>query len=306
MAGASVARGTAALLLVVCATGPASLAAADADLAKGVAEVEGGAFGPAIQTLSGVVARLGPDPARREDAAQAFLHLGIAYAALGELSPARSQFIQALKRNPGLAPDPRRYTGKVLDVFAAARQEARAMGILPDEKAKKGGGLWKVAVGAAVVGGGVAALAAGGSDGPAAQPTPAPGPLPAQFVLTGSAGTGTVRLLSSDPASGSRVSAGAPAMHFTFQVSNNGTTAFYPRVQIIVQHKTAGGDICLFGASDPIPFSPGDGGTYVVDRFQARCPAPFTTTHMTVALSDVRFGQRPYTSGYDGGYVVEP
>src|SRR5262249_39786435 len=196
------ARASAALLLVVCIAAPGPLVAGDdPDLAKGVAEVEGGAFGPAIQTLSGVVARLGPDPARKEDAARAFLHLGIAYAALGEVSPARSQFIQALKRNPGLAPDSRRYTGKVLDVFAAARQEARTMGILPDEKAKNGGGPWKVALGAVAVGGGAAALAAGGSDAPSAQATPPPGGLPGEFVLTGTAGTGTVRLLSHDPAS---------------------------------------------------------------------------------------------------------
>jgi hypothetical protein len=306
MARGSFARVTAVLLLVLCAGLPvASVAGDDADLAKGVAEVEGGAFGPAIQTLSGVVARLGPDPARKDDAARAFLHLGIAYAALGEVSPARSQFIQALKRNPGLAPDPRRYTGKILDVFAGARQEARTMGILPEEKAKKGGGLWKVALGAAVVGGGAAALAAGGSNGSSPATLP-PSTLPSQFVLTGTAGSGTVRLLSSDPASGSHVSASAPALRFTFEVANTGTDAFYPRVQLVLQFKTAAGDICMFGTSDPIPFGPGAGGTYVVDHFQAVCAAPFTTTYMTVALSDLRFALRPYTSGYNGGYVVEP
>jgi hypothetical protein len=296
--------GALAGILLAAAVAAGGAGGGDPDLARGVAEVRAGAFGPAIETLGDVVRRVGSDPARAEEAAQAFLHLGIAYAALGEASPARSQFIQALKRNPGLAPDPG-YPPKVLDAFAAARREARAAGLLPEPKKKSG--MWKVAVGVGAAGVAAVAVAAGGDTStPQAPPTPLAGPLPDHFVLTSAQGSGVVRLVDSAPASGSRLSLGSPALHFTFEIHNDGTLTTFPRVQIAVQLRDAGDNPCLVGASDPISFLPGDAGVYVVDRFRAVCSAPFTTTTAFVTLIDPRFGRSAYSASYQGGYVVVP
>jgi TonB family protein len=74
--------------------------AADAGLTKGIAQVQDGRWDDAVSTLSDAVKRLSATPARKEDLAQAYLWLGIAYAQLDSEKSGRASFREALKLDP--------------------------------------------------------------------------------------------------------------------------------------------------------------------------------------------------------------
>jgi tetratricopeptide (TPR) repeat protein len=125
-------RGPLAVVLTVAMALLAGLAdpqALDDELVKGKQEVRSGAYDAGIITLSAVVRRLGGAEGREAEAAEAYLNLGIAYAGLGQVSPARSQFVQALLRNPQIALDPG-VPPSAVEIFAAARKEADEQGLL--------------------------------------------------------------------------------------------------------------------------------------------------------------------------------
>lgn len=169
----------------------------DPEVLRGIRQVEDGDYDPAIVTLDAVARRLSGDPARTRDLSQAYLYLGIAYIGKGHEAAAKAKFREAVAQIKDLTLSPDKFPPKVIDLFEAAREEARAQAqsaapapttTLPAAAApppKKGGGGKTILIiaGLAAAGGGVA-LAAGGKGGssgtsttpttPAATPTPAP------------------------------------------------------------------------------------------------------------------------------------
>jgi TonB family protein len=95
----------------------------DPELAKGVDQVQSGALDDAVDTLSAVVRRLSPIATRRDDLAQAYLWLGIAYAQQDREKSGRASFREALKLEPrvSLAAG---WPPKVTRLFEAVRAES--------------------------------------------------------------------------------------------------------------------------------------------------------------------------------------
>ena len=164
------ARCVALLLLVsLLALSPAAAQpAADFGLAEGIRQVDEGEFDTAILTLDTAARRLAADPKRVRELSQAYLYLGIAYVGKGHEAAAKAKFREALAGMGDLSLSADRYPPKVINLFEAARADARSPSpaAAPAPPAtKKGGGKGLLVVGGlAVVGGGVA-LAAGGGGG---------------------------------------------------------------------------------------------------------------------------------------------
>ena len=157
-------------------------AASDADVAKGIQLVEDGDYDGAILTLDNAARRLSQDPKRARDLSQAYLYLGIAYLGKGHEAAAKAKFREAVAQVRDLSLSPEKFPPKVINMFEAAKDEARAAPSVPSASApgrsaatetKKGGskkGLVLVGLGAAAAGG--AALALGGGDGGGNSPPP--------------------------------------------------------------------------------------------------------------------------------------
>lgn len=164
---------------------------ADAEVQRGIRQVEDGDYDPAIVTLDAAARRLTGDAARTRDLSQAYLYLGIAYIGKGHEAAAKAKFREAVAQIKDLTLSPDKFPPKVIDLFEAARQEARAQSTpapvaapTPDAAAKKGGGGKTILIvgGLAAVGGGVALAAGGGGGGGgtgAGTPTPTTTPAPA-------------------------------------------------------------------------------------------------------------------------------
>jgi tetratricopeptide (TPR) repeat protein len=136
------------------------------ELGKGKRLVSEQKYQEAVAVLVGVVAKLpwtGPDPV----AAEAFLQLGLAYAGLGQESQANLQFLQALRRDPKIAPDPQTTPAGSLKVFASAVKEAGEIDLVEKSEKKRGKGIWVAAGAGALLAGGALVLA-GGESAPAA------------------------------------------------------------------------------------------------------------------------------------------
>ena len=165
----------------------------DAEVLRGIRQVEDGDYDPAIVTLDAAARRLSGDPARTRDLSQAYLYLGIAYIGKGHEAAAKAKFREAVAQIKDLTLSPDKFPPKVIDLFEAAREEARAQAqsaapaptttrpaAAPPPKKGGGGKAILIIAGLAAAGGGVA-LAAGGKGGssaasttPTATPTPAP------------------------------------------------------------------------------------------------------------------------------------
>ena len=165
-------------------------ATADAELQRGIRQVEDGDYDPAIVALDAATRRLAGDPARARDLSQAYLYLGIAYIGKGHEAAAKAKFREAVAQIKDLTLSPDKFPPKVIDLFEAARAEARAQATpapaaaptpAPAAAAKKGGSGKTILIvgGLAAVGGGVA-LAAGGGGGGGATATPTTTLPPAQ------------------------------------------------------------------------------------------------------------------------------
>ena len=146
-------------------------APADAEVQKGIREVEEGDYDSAILTLDNAARRLAKDPARIGELAQAYVHLGLAYVAKGREAAARAQFREALLRARDLTLSPDKFPPKVVDLFEATREDLRreAGPAAPSETAatkKKGRGVpILLGVGAAAAAGVALAASGGGSAG---------------------------------------------------------------------------------------------------------------------------------------------
>jgi len=157
----------------------------DPDVLRGIRQVEDGDYDPAIVTLDAAAQRLAGERARARDLSQAYLYLGIAYIGKGHEAAAKAKFREAVAQIKDLTLSPDKFPPKVIDLFEAARQEARAENALapvaeptPAPTAatgKKGGGGKTILIvgGLAAVGGGVALAAGGGGGSSAAANRPA-------------------------------------------------------------------------------------------------------------------------------------
>jgi hypothetical protein len=174
-------------------------ATSDAEVLRGIRQVEDGDYDPAIVTLDAAARRLTGDPARARDLSQAYLYLGIAYIGKGHEAAAKAKFREAVAQIKDLTLSPDKFPPKVIDLFEAARQEARAQSApapaaaptpAPATSSKKGGGGKTILIvgGLAAVGGGVALAAGGGGGGSTggggATPTPSPSPATARSMQT--------------------------------------------------------------------------------------------------------------------------
>jgi hypothetical protein len=100
--------------------------APDSELLAGIRQVQEGDFEGAALTLDAVARRLGEDPSRTRDLAQATLYLGIAYLGLDQRPAAKDRFRRAVEADRDLRLSPDRFSPKVLTLFEEARREAEA------------------------------------------------------------------------------------------------------------------------------------------------------------------------------------
>jgi len=121
---------TFAALLALVALGstmlPAQAQPSDAELVRGVRQVNEGDFEGALVTLEAVARRLAGQPDRARDHAQACLHLGIAYLALNRIDEAKARFRDALASEPRLLLSPQRFSPKVINAFEEVRKSMPA------------------------------------------------------------------------------------------------------------------------------------------------------------------------------------
>jgi tetratricopeptide (TPR) repeat protein len=144
----------------------------DADVLKGVKQVDEGDYDGAIFTLDAAARRLAGDPAKVADLSQAYLYLGIAYMGKGHQAAAHAKFREAVTQIRDISLSPDRFPPKVIDALEAARTEVEKSGpatattsAAPPPEEKKGGSKTLLIVGGlAAVGAGVALAAGGGGD----------------------------------------------------------------------------------------------------------------------------------------------
>ena len=153
----------------------------DAELVKGIRQVDEGDYDAAIVTLDAASRRLAGDPARVSDLSQAYLYLGIAYVGKGHEAAAKAKFREAVRQIRDLVLSTDKYPPKVIDLFEAARDEVNrapapvaaaspsAATPAPAAAPKKKGGAGKGLLigGLLLAGAGGAVAAAGGGGGSA-------------------------------------------------------------------------------------------------------------------------------------------
>jgi len=158
---------------------PAQGPVTDAEVRKGIKQVDDGEYDAAIFTLDTAARRLAANPAMVRELSQAYLYLGIAYVGKGQEAAARARFREALGQMKEMSLSPDKYPPKVINLFEAAKEEmAKAPPRSAASPTKKKGGGGKTALivlGVAAAGGGVA-LAAGGGGGGGDSPDPQPTP----------------------------------------------------------------------------------------------------------------------------------
>jgi hypothetical protein len=127
---------------LVFAGGPAAHAqtpVTDADVQKGIRMVDDGDYDAAILLLDAAARRLSGDAGKVRDLSQAYLYLGIAYVGKGHEAAAKAKFREAVTRIKDLSLSPDKYPPKVIDLFEAAREEARTAGARPPASAAASG-----------------------------------------------------------------------------------------------------------------------------------------------------------------------
>ncbi len=110
--------------LVAAPLSSATALAPDSELLAGIRQVQEGDFEGAALTLDAVARRLGEDPSRGHDLAQANLYLGIAYVGLDQRPAAKDRFRRAVEADRDLRLSPDRFSPKVLTLFEGRRERA--------------------------------------------------------------------------------------------------------------------------------------------------------------------------------------
>jgi hypothetical protein len=117
----------------------------DAEVAKGIAEVDNGEYDAAILTLDAAARRLTSQLDRRSDLVQAYVYLAVAYLAKGHETAARSRFRDALALDRALRLEAEKFSPRVVDLFEQARDATSAVpppspaaSVPPPPSAKRG------------------------------------------------------------------------------------------------------------------------------------------------------------------------
>ncbi|HVQ28333.1 MAG TPA: hypothetical protein VMV21_02065, partial [Vicinamibacteria bacterium] len=190
----------------------------DKELVAGVAAVTAKDYSSAIGILSQVVRRLASVPASEDDLVSAYVHMGVAFAGLGQESPARSQFAQALLRKPTLTFDVSGAPDLARKLFAEAQRDAAPAIAASAQQKKKSSKVPLIAAGVVAAAAAGAAVAGGGgsSDGKTSPPPTFSANLqPTRlFNFAGISGSPYLFLVSGEPASGSTLSVGSARPRF--------------------------------------------------------------------------------------------
>jgi tetratricopeptide (TPR) repeat protein len=163
---------------------PAQTASSDAEVAKGVRQVDEGDYDAAIVTLDSASRRLAGDPGKARDLSEAYLYLGIAYVGKGHEAAAKAKFREAVRQIKDLVLSTDKYPPKVIDLFEAAREEVNRAAAAtpaaapspaagPASVPKKSGGPNKgLIIGGVLLAGAGAAVAVAGGGGGGGSSTP--------------------------------------------------------------------------------------------------------------------------------------
>jgi tetratricopeptide (TPR) repeat protein len=116
------------LMALVLASGPLAAQTQDSEVTKGIRQVDEGDYDAAIVTLDAAARRLAADKTKVKDLSQAYLYLGIAYVGKGHEAAAKAKFRDAVAQIKDLSLSADRYPPKVINLFEAAKEEARAAG----------------------------------------------------------------------------------------------------------------------------------------------------------------------------------
>ena len=174
---------------------PAQTASQDAELARGIRQVEDGELEEAVTTLDGVVRRLPTQRGAERDLATAHLYLAMAHLGLSRIEQAKAEVREAWKSDRRLVLDPKRYPPTIIKFFDEAKQDQGAAAPTPTaaqppstttsggkEGGKGGGKGILIALGVVGVGAGVAVAAGGGGGEAAPSPPPTTTPRPSGNV----------------------------------------------------------------------------------------------------------------------------
>jgi hypothetical protein len=298
--------------VVTAAAGFAPPPASDTELQAGIAAVAAKDYQAAIGPLSGVVRRLGKDTARQDELLSAYLYLGVAYAGLGQDSPARSQFAQVLLRKPDATlavPDAPEAARKA---FADAKRDAAPALAAAEEQKKKASKKPLLFVGLAGAGAAIGiAGVVGGDDAAVSPPPPADAPPPTSFRFASRNGNPILVLGTGDPGSGSTIdidSGPRPRLMFTVQASaTNPPAPGYEQLRAVVDLVTADRGACWHAESGPFAQPAGTVVSVVVEfPGPTSCAAPFNTLAVEARLFDLVGGRQIGMTTYTGGYRVVP
>ena len=171
-------RAWAVLLVVGLSTAGTAAPIADADVQRGIAQVEEGEYDAAILTLDGAVRRLAATKGHSSaDLAEAYFHLGVAYLGKGHETSAKARFRDAVHQMREMSPSPEKFPPRVIELFEKAREESRAektaaapattpttttTTAAAPPATKKGGSKALLLIGGVALAGGGAAVALGG------------------------------------------------------------------------------------------------------------------------------------------------
>ena len=130
----------------------------DAQVAKGIEQVERGDTAGAILTLDAAARRLAA-VSRPYDLARAYLYLAVAYVAEGQETLAKARFRDALRQEQGLSLDPNRYSPRAVELLEEAKRAA-AIGGKPQHSSR----LPRILLAGAAVAGAAVLLGRGGGE----------------------------------------------------------------------------------------------------------------------------------------------
>lgn len=157
-----------AALTLLSGTGLWAQVVSDAEVARGVKQIEEGDPEAAIFTLDAAVRRLSGVEGRAGELPSAYLYLGIAYLATGQEATARAKFRRAVLLDRSLRLSPDRFPPRVIDLFEVARREVPPpdADTVPTPKRGSKKRLVLLGLGAAAAAGVGLAAAGGGGDSP--------------------------------------------------------------------------------------------------------------------------------------------
>ncbi len=276
--------------------------ASDPDLVKGKELVRRGEYETAVLVLDQVVRRL---DGRRHNpmVADAHLHLGIAYAGLGRSEAARSQFVEALRRDPAITLDPKNAPPAALDIFSEVWRERADKGTVavatpppPSTSTPKMGSGLKIGLAAAALAIGVAAALTGSAGTESTEP---------RLAFVPVAPSPYVQLVAAVPDAGATLPVGQ-TVTVTVRSSIPPTGPQSLNFHLVAEATTSAGQPCLSGQGGPFGLAAGGGSITATFSLSGSCPPPFTTTSLVLSLQDVATRARPYSATYQGTYRVVP